>query len=372
MSKSHSYPAPDYLQLQGLTKVYGERNAVSDLNLSVARGELVSLLGPSGCGKTTTLHMIAGFHTPDEGDIVLDGCSLRNVPGHRRGAAMVFQNYALFPHMTVHGNVEFGLKMAGVSGAERRRRVGDAVELVRLGGLENRYPRELSGGQQQRVALARALVLKPSLLLLDEPLSNLDPSLRRALRQELVDIHRLTGMTTVLVTHDLEEAFAVSDRIAVLNQGVLDQFDTPRAIYTRPKTRFVADFLGHENVLEGRRISTEGTARVDISGTLVEAPSPRPDLVATELIRYALPARQLHIVAPSNESSIQRHAGRSRFGARVKSLAFMGSAISYSVDWQGLVLQGEQTADALFDGLEVGAAVDVSWATDHLIELPNV
>lgn len=243
--------APTLLRLSGLHKRFGAAVVIDDLSIEVKQGEFFALLGPSGCGKTTTLRMLAGFIEPDAGSIFLDGVSIERLPSHRREAAMVFQNYALFPHMTVFDNIAFGLKMQKRPKAEIIERVHEAMRLVRLPSYDLRFPKELSGGQQQRVALARALVLRPKLLLLDEPLSNLDANLRKALRDEVIEIHRITGTTTIFVTHDLEEALVMADRVAVMNKGRVEQCGTPQDIFLRPATAFVADFIGHENVIEG-------------------------------------------------------------------------------------------------------------------------
>src|SRR5258705_10446400 len=218
---------PEMLALRSITKSFGGNRVVDELSLSIRKGEFVSVLGPSGCGKTTTLWMVAGFVQPDQGELLLAGERIDNVPSHRRGAAMVFQNYALFPHLTVFDNIAFGPRMHKVTKEQISQKVEKALALVRLPGLGARYPRELSGGQQQRVALARAIAVEPKLLLLDEPLSNLDAKLRKELRNEFLEIHRVSGITTLFVTHDIEEAFSVSDRVAVMNHGRLEQFDTP-------------------------------------------------------------------------------------------------------------------------------------------------
>lgn len=242
------------LQLDHLVKSYGrgtEAAAVRDLSLEVNDGEFVCLLGPSGCGKTTTLRMIGGFLKPDAGDVRIDGASILNEPPERRPTAMVFQRYALWPHMSVWDNVAFGLQVRRRPRDEIARRVMAALALVGLPGFERRYPGQLSGGQQQRVALARALILEPRILLLDEPLSNLDAQLRVHMRTELTTIQRRVGITTVFVTHDQEEAMSIADRIAVMNAGVLEQMDTPQEIYARPATLFVATFIGTMNRLEG-------------------------------------------------------------------------------------------------------------------------
>jgi ABC-type Fe3+/spermidine/putrescine transport system ATPase subunit len=240
------------LQLEHLVKQYGRGGdpAVQDLSLDVEDGEFVCLLGPSGCGKTTTLRMIGGFLKPDAGDVRIDGVSVVQEPPERRPTAMVFQRYALWPHMTVFDNVAFGLTVRHRPRDEITRRVESVLDLVGLPGFGRRYPQQLSGGQQQRVALARALVLEPRILLLDEPLSNLDAQLRIHMRSELTAIQRRVGITTVFVTHDQEEAMSIADRIAVMNVGVLEQMDTPEEIYARPSTLFVATFIGTMNRLD--------------------------------------------------------------------------------------------------------------------------
>ena len=238
-----------FLVLDRLTKRFGDQTAVDALSLGVERGEFLSLLGPSGCGKTTALQMIAGFVEPTSGAVTLDGRDLLAIRPSRRGLGIVFQSYALFPHMTAAENVAFGLEMQGVARAERDRRVAEALDLVGLAKLADRHPRRMSGGQQQRVALARALVIRPEILLLDEPLSNLDAKLREEMQIELRQIQRTVGTTTILVTHDQAEAMALSDRIAVMNQGRVEQVGRPHEAYERPATAFVASFLGKTNVL---------------------------------------------------------------------------------------------------------------------------
>ncbi len=238
-----------FLVLDRLTKRFGDHAAVDTLSLEVAQGEFVSLLGPSGCGKTTTLQMIAGFVAPTSGAIELEGRDLVAVHPSKRGLGIVFQSYALFPHMTVAANVSFGLEMQGVGRTERDQRVTETLHLVGLDGFAERYPRRMSGGQQQRVALARALVIKPRILLLDEPLSNLDAKLREEMQIELRQIQRASGTTTILVTHDQGEAMALSDRVVVMNKGRVEQIAAPHAAYERPASAFVANFLGKTNVL---------------------------------------------------------------------------------------------------------------------------
>ena len=243
------------LALRGLTKRYGSLAAVDHIDLTLHDGELVSLLGPSGCGKTTTLRMIAGFVDPSQGTIEMNdrlmSSPAASVPPERRNMAMIFQSYAIWPNMTVFENVAFGLRARRLANDEVRRRTAEMLSIVKLDQLSARYPNELSGGQQQRVALARAIVTKPEVLLLDEPLSNLDANLREEMRGEIRRLHDEFNMTTIYVTHDQSEAMAVSDRIAVMNQGRIDQLDAPLDIYRKPRTRFVAGFIGRTNFIEG-------------------------------------------------------------------------------------------------------------------------
>ncbi len=237
------------LTLAHVTRRYGGFTAVDDVSLDVADGEFVTLLGPSGCGKTTTLRMVAGFIAPDGGEIRFGDRQMTDVPPHRRNTAMVFQSYALFPHMSVADNIAFGLRMRKLSAAERESRIAEALDMVSLCGLEKRRPGELSGGQQQRVALARAIVTRPDILLFDEPLSNLDAKLREKVRIEIRDLQRRLRITTLYVTHDQSEAMAISDRIVVMNGGRIEQEGDPATIYRQPRSAFVADFLGAANIV---------------------------------------------------------------------------------------------------------------------------
>jgi iron(III) transport system ATP-binding protein len=245
------------LTLVGLGKSYGRVPAVEDVSLSLRSGEFVSLLGPSGCGKTTTLRMLAGFMKPTAGTIEVNGVTISSptsvVPPERRGMSMIFQSYAIWPNMTVGQNVAFGLKLRKISSAEVTERVNRILDTVQLRHLKDRYPAELSGGQQQRVALARAIVIEPEVLLLDEPLSNLDANLREEMRSEIRRLHDAFKITTVYVTHDQSEAMVTSDRIVVMNRGRIEQVDDPVSLYRRPKTRFVAGFIGRTNLLDGKR-----------------------------------------------------------------------------------------------------------------------
>lgn len=241
-----------FITLQSLEKSFGPTQVVRQFDLGLDKGEFVSLLGPSGCGKTTVLRMVAGFESPDAGDITIGGKSMLRLRPNQRRIGMVFQSYALFPNLTVAGNVAFGLTVAGVARDEATRRVDEMLELVGLSGFQDRYPYQLSGGQQQRVALARAIAPRPQVLLLDEPLSALDAKIRVSLRSEIRTIQRDLGITTLFVTHDQEEALSMSDRIVVMNGGRAEQIGTPQAIYNQPATRFVASFIGTLNILDGR------------------------------------------------------------------------------------------------------------------------
>jgi len=245
------------VRLERLTKRFGGVPAVDDVSLGIGEGELVALLGPSGCGKTTTLRMIAGFVEPDAGRIVIGDRDVTRLPPYRRDIGMVFQGYALFPHLSVERNVAFGLEMRRVGRTAARERVTEALRLVRLEGLADRLPRELSGGQQQRVALARALVINPSLFLLDEPLSNLDAKLRQEVRIEIRQLQQRLGLTTIFVTHDQEEALTLADRLVLMKGGAVQQIGTPGELYDRPANVFVADFIGRSNFLVGEMIADD-------------------------------------------------------------------------------------------------------------------
>ncbi len=248
----------DLINLQNINVSYDKKNNIlENLNLKVKKGELVSLLGPSGCGKTTTLRVVAGFIEPTAGKFLLGDKDYTKIPVHNRNFGLVFQSYALFPHLTVEENVAFGLKMKKTPKEEIKTKVAEILETVDMGHLAKRYPKELSGGQRQRVAIARALVIEPSLLLLDEPLSNLDAKLRLKMRVEIRKLQQKLGITTLFVTHDQEECFSISDRVAVLNKGVIEQFDTPENIYSNPATEFVARFVGFENFFDLNKISED-------------------------------------------------------------------------------------------------------------------
>ena len=247
-----------HIRLDGVTKTYGSLRVVDNLRLDIVRGEFLSLLGPSGSGKTTILMMLAGFQDASEGTIYVDGNMINDIPSHRRNMGVVFQSYALFPHMSVAQNVAFPLKMRGVGRAEIQSRVERALDMVQLSTMKERKPSQLSGGQQQRVALARALVFEPGVVLMDEPLGALDKQLREQMQLDIRELHARLGLTIVFVTHDQSEALTMSDRIAVFNKGRIEQIDTPRMIYDHPATRFVAEFIGETNLMEGEIAGRDG------------------------------------------------------------------------------------------------------------------
>ena len=291
--------AQDHLVITALTKRFQAVAALDGIELTIRRGELLTLLGPSGCGKTTLLRAVAGFNAQDSGSITVAGRSLDGVPPHRRNFGMVFQNYAIFPHMTVADNVAYGLKARGVTNADIRSRVVSALEKVQLGHLAERFPDAMSGGQKQRVGLARAMVIEPELLLMDEPLSNLDAKLRIEMRQQIRLMQRDLGISTLYVTHDQEEAMAISDRIAVMRGGRIDQLGTPEAIYEEPETAFVADFVGGSNWLDGE---LEGRTLRHAAGNAILLPASfgLADR-AGGAIRISLRAEHLDLAAPDDD-----------------------------------------------------------------------
>ena len=242
------------LQLKNINKYFGNSHVIKNVNLDFEKGHFITFLGPSGCGKTTLLRMIAGFYEPDEGEILLNGRNIEKVPPYGRNTAMVFQEYALFPHMNVFDNVSYGLRVKKAPKAEIEKRVQEALALMQLKGMDKRFPNQMSGGQQQRVAVARALVMNPEVLLLDEPLSNLDAKLRESVRVELRDIQLKMGLSTIYVTHDQSEALSMSDTVVVMNNGEIQQIGSPTDIYNEPENRFVAGFIGESNIIEGTMI----------------------------------------------------------------------------------------------------------------------
>lgn len=309
------------IQLTGLVKRFGSHTAVDHIDMDIPGGEFFSMLGPSGCGKTTTLRMIAGFEKPDEGRILLRGRNMEHEPPHKRPVNTVFQNYALFPHLNVFDNVAFGLRRDRLRKDEIIRRTNEALELVMLDGLGDRRPSELSGGQQQRVALARALVLKPAGLLLDEPLGALDAKLRRQLQIELKALQEQVGITFIYVTHDQDEALTMSDRMAVMNEGHVEQIGTPREIYEAPETVFVADFLGASNLMDATALGSDdrGHCRVNVGGTELLAALGSSEITGTS--KVMIRPERVHLTRPGTASD-----GGNRVGGRIERSIYIGSA----------------------------------------------
>jgi putative spermidine/putrescine transport system ATP-binding protein len=340
------------LSASGLTKAFGPARAVTGFSLAVADGEYVALLGPSGCGKTTVLRMIAGITRPDAGEIRLSGQRIDALPPERRNIGLVFQSYALFPHMTVERNVAFGLRMRGVTAADVARRVTAALALVDLGGLGARYPRELSGGQQQRVALARALAIEPQVLLLDEPMSNLDAKLREQLRDELRALQRRLGITTIHVTHDQAEALALADRVVVMNDGRIVEDGTPRALYSSPRTRFAAEFLGHTNIIPATLV-----------GGHVVAPWGQP-LGPAPLLPGWVEGRSLTLsVRPEDLTLSPRPDGP----GRVVDATFLGAGVETCVAVGDMMLRCRSAGRGAVD-LPPGSPVAIGFPADlHLL-----
>lgn len=304
---------------RGVRKNFGSFTAIPDLTLDIAPGELVTLLGPSGCGKTTTLRMLAGLESPSDGQILIGDMDVTRLPANRRDVSMVFQSYALFPHMRVGQNVSYGLESGGMKAAEARTRAEEALELVGLTGLSNRLPAELSGGQQQRVAVARALVLEPQVLLLDEPLSNLDARLRRKVRTDIRELQQRLGFTAVYVTHDQEEALAVSDRIVVMKEGKIAQMGTPRELYESPASEFIADFIGEANVVDGQVLSVANhTAQVELGGVTLSLPS------------RGLPLGPARLSLRSNALRVKTEGDG--VAGKIATSAYLGDHVEYEID----------------------------------------
>lgn len=323
------------LQIENLSVNYGTVQALKNVSLSLEPGEMFFLLGPSGCGKSTLLRSVAGFIEEFAGDIRIGGESLKGVPPHKRDFGMVFQNYALFPHMTVDGNVAFGLEARGVPAAERAQRVGEALKMVGLAGYGSRRPGELSGGQQQRVALARALVIRPRVLLLDEPLSNLDAKLRWEMREEIRRIHDQTKITTLYVTHDQSEALSLADRMAILNKGEVDALDAPRKLYRHPPTRFSAEFLGDINSLDGN-LSEDGKSVMTIAGTFPIASIPESVRASGRVIAFCRP-ESVVLIPPEQSATESDGVTLLNLAARVRNSAFLGETTLYELDVEGHV-----------------------------------
>jgi iron(III) transport system ATP-binding protein len=345
-----------YLRLQDIVKVFPPRGgssevvAVDHISLDIQQGELVTLLGPSGCGKTTTLRMIAGFEFPTQGAILLDGRPINMLPPHQREMSMVFQSYAIFPHLNVYENVAYGLNVKHVPKADVSRRVGEVLELVQLTGYENRAPNQLSGGQQQRVALARALVMQPKVLLMDEPLSNLDAKLREQMRTEIRRIQKSINITSVYVTHDQIEAMTLSDRIVVMNRGVIEQIGPPQVLYSRPSSRFVADFIGRANFIEGSVSGSEqGALVVDVLGKPLRIVQPE-----------VLPQVGSPVTLVVRPEAIRVGEKNGSWAGVVRRATYLGSSVDYEVAVGGSTLSVQETNPQRTEVFREGEQVSVS------------
>jgi len=317
------------VQLTGITKYFSATRAIDDVSLTIEEGEFFTLLGPSGCGKTTLLRTIAGFHTPEAGEIRFGDRVVNSIPPHRRETGMVFQNYALFPHLSVYDNVAYGLRARKIPRTETAGRVAEILKSVQLDGLEHRAPSQLSGGQQQRVALARALVISPQILLMDEPLSNLDAKLRVSMREEIRRIQKRLGITTIYVTHDQEEAMAVSDRIAILSRGRLEQVGTPAGIYFRPVSRFAAEFMGGSNLLEFPVVAYDPQTAMITAEAGEQNIQLRGERPVGRTITVSIRPEWIRVV-PSSASEDQNV-----LAGRVVSSTFLGSMVRYRVSGPG-------------------------------------
>ncbi|HWK46581.1 MAG TPA: ABC transporter ATP-binding protein [Stellaceae bacterium] len=346
-----------YLVIDHLTRSYAGRPVVQDLSLSVERGTFLALLGPSGCGKTTTLRMIAGLDTPDGGEIRVDGRNITGVAPHKRRMGVVFQSYALFPHMSIGSNVAFGLRMHGLAGGERRRRMAEAIALVGLADHTDKRPRQLSGGQQQRVALARALAIRPDVLLLDEPLSALDAKLRKDLREEMRGILRRAGATTVFVTHDQAEALSIADVVAVMNQGRIEQIGAPEEIFERPSTPFVASFVGRSASFTG--IVEDGAVRVE-GGAVLHGNG----LPASGPVRIVVRPHRIRVLAEGD-------GAQNALSGTIAALDYTGELVEIIVDTPtGRVPVNVATADAAWHRYGAGQTIRVGWDVADTLVFP--
>jgi ABC-type Fe3+/spermidine/putrescine transport system ATPase subunit len=347
------------VELRRVTLGYGPFIAVKGVDLTIDKGSFVTLLGPSGCGKTTILRAIAGLVSPQSGEIIIKGRRVNEVPIHRRNIGLVFQNYALFPHKNVFDNVGFGLKYRGVNRQAIAERVKRALSIVRLPGVEQKLPAELSGGQQQRIALARAIVVEPDVLLLDEPLSALDANLREEMRIELKAIQRELGITTVFVTHDQEEALAMSDRVVVMDHGLVEQSGAPEEVYRRPASRFVAKFLGQSNILPGEIESANGVGVVVRLGNGARLTVAKGD--------GTTPGQRVEAVVRAHRVLVGPASGPNVFAGRVESLSYLGGTAAYFIDVAGLRLQAINTVEQKM--FRDGDAVSLSIAPEDCVLL---
>jgi putative spermidine/putrescine transport system ATP-binding protein len=356
------------LELINVSKLFGDVRAVDNVSLSIQQGEFLTLLGPSGSGKTTTLNMIAGFEIPSRGDILLETEDITTVPPNHRGIGMVFQNYALFPHMTVSDNIAFPLKMRKIPGDKIRQSIKEVLELVELPGFEGRYPHQLSGGQQQRIALARALVFKPKILLMDEPLGALDKKLRDHMRLEIKHLQESLDITAIYVTHDQEEALTMSDRIAIMNEGKIIQLDTPVALYESPGNLFVADFIGESNFLSGKIAETDGErTAVETDDGLKVWVQKLNQANTGEDVSIAIRPEKIQILTADEVDSGDIV---NRFTGRIEEIIYVGEARIYRVS-----LAASTTVDVKVQSgpstrsFKIGGDINIGWRTRHGLAL---
>jgi len=356
------------LELQNVFKLFGSVKAVDDVSLNIEHGEFLTLLGPSGSGKTTTLNMIAGFEIPTSGDILLEKEDITTVAPNRRGIGMVFQNYALFPHMTVYENIAFPLKMRKIASDKIRARTAEALELVKLPGFETRYPNQLSGGQQQRIALARALVFQPKILLMDEPLGALDKKLRDHMRLEIKHLQESLNITVIYVTHDQEEALTMSDRIAIMNYGRIVQLDTPVELYESPVNLFVADFIGESNFMQGRVAETNGDSAAIETEEGLKFWVRRPIRMETgEEISVAVRPEKIQVLASEQDGPEEIV---NRFSGRIEEIVYLGEAKIYRVNLApNIVIDAKVQSGPGAQKYEVGDQIVVGWQTRHGLAL---
>jgi putrescine transport system ATP-binding protein len=349
--KAEEAPDIPLLRIDAVVKKFGALRAVDRLSLDIAAGEFFALLGPSGCGKTTLLRMLAGFETPDEGRILLDGNDIARVLPHRRPVNMMFQNYALFPHLSARDNIAFGLKRMAMPRPEIETRVADMVRLLKLDGLEDRKPDQLSGGQKQRVALARSLARRPRVLLLDEPLAALDKKLRQSTQLELMELQRRLGMTFVIVTHDQEEAMTVADRIGVMDAGRLEQVATPRQVYEAPASRWVAEFVGDVNIFEGQTGSRQASRLMIATkdaGMLAVAEPAQP--ITKSLVCVAIRPEKVKLSRRGPVSDAVNSHAINRLEGVVTDVSYLGGVTSYKVKLDsGAVLRSSMANTARID-----------------------
>ena len=371
MAETGARPGFD-LELRALSKRYGTALAVDGISLSVERGEFLSILGPSGCGKTTTLRMVAGFERPDGGEIFLQGAPVGNTPPYERNVNTVFQSYALFPHMNVFDNIAFGLRMKGLPREEIGSRVGRMLDMVELPGYERRLPHQLSGGEQQRIGVARALVNEPTVLLLDEPLGALDLKVRKRMQLELKRIHQEVGITFIYVTHDQEEALVLSDRVAVMNRGRIEQVDTTFNIYEQPRTLFVADFIGESNVLAGETAGREGGLAVRCgAGVVVRSREPAAGVLAVGSAVHVVVRPEKIAISPAGQGGDDGN----RLSGTVREVVFQGTIVRYMVDVgldRPLAVHAQNSLPITLAGfLKPGQEVDVTWRPDATLVFPR-